>query len=76
MSPTLNRTLEIQQFERSDMIEICDGIIFDLYMGLPHVELYMGLPHVELYMGLSHVELYMGLPHVELYMGLPHVELS
>ena len=32
LSPALNRSSEIQCFERSDTIEICDG---DFYAGLP-----------------------------------------
>ena len=37
MSPTLNRSSTIQQFEYSDGIEICNGIIFDFYTGLPRI---------------------------------------
>ena len=44
MSPALNGSLAIQCFEGSDAIEIRDGITFDFYMRLPHVEtLYMHL---------------------------------
>ena len=39
MSPALNGSLAIQRFERSDAIEIRDGITFDFYTGLPHVNL-------------------------------------
>ena len=33
----LNRSSAIQHFERSDAIEIRDGITFDFYMELPHI---------------------------------------
>ena len=38
MSPALNGSSAIR-FEGSDAIEICDGITFDFYMGLPHMYL-------------------------------------
>ena len=37
MSPALNRSSAIWRFEGSDAIEICGGIIFDFYTGLPHM---------------------------------------
>ena len=37
MSPTLNGSLEILCFERSDAIEICEGIMFVFYSGLPRM---------------------------------------
>ena len=37
MSPTLKGSSAIQCFEHSDAIEICDGIIFNFYTGLPHI---------------------------------------
>ena len=37
LSPALNRSSEIQRFERSDAIEICNGIISDFYTKLPHM---------------------------------------
>ena len=37
MSPALNGSLAIQRFERSDAIEIRDGITFDFYTGLSHI---------------------------------------
>ena len=37
MSSALNGSSVIQCFERSDAIEICDGITFDFYTGLPHI---------------------------------------
>ena len=37
MSPALNGSSAIRRFERSDAIEIHDGITFDFYMGLPHI---------------------------------------
>ena len=38
LSPALNGRSEIRRFERSDAIEICNGIIFDFYTGLPRVD--------------------------------------
>ena len=37
LSPALNGSSEIRRFERGDTIEICNGIIFDFYTGLPHI---------------------------------------
>ena len=37
MSPALNGSSAIRCFKGSDVIEICDRITFDLYMGLPHI---------------------------------------
>ena len=39
MSPALNRSSAIRRFERSDAIEIRDGITFDFYTGLPQMPL-------------------------------------
>ena len=36
MSSALNGSSAIRHFEGSDVIEICDGITFDFYTGLPH----------------------------------------
>ena len=37
MSPALNGSTALQHFERGDMVEIRNGIMFDFYPGLPHV---------------------------------------
>ena len=37
MSPTLKGSSAIRHFERSDVIEIRDGITSDFYTGLPHI---------------------------------------
>ena len=37
MSPTVDGSSVIQHFKRSDAVEICDGITFDFYTGLPHM---------------------------------------
>ena len=37
MSPTLSRSSAIRRFKHSNAIEICDGIPFDFYTGLPHM---------------------------------------
>ena len=37
MSPALNGSSVLQCFERSNTVEICNGITFDFYPGLPHV---------------------------------------
>ena len=39
MSPALTRSSAIQRFEGSNAFEIHNGITFDFYTGLPHVEL-------------------------------------
>ena len=39
MNPALNRSSAIQHFKHTDVIEICDGIIFDFYTGLPHLSI-------------------------------------
>ena len=36
MSPALSGSSAIQCFKHSNAIEICDGISFDFYTGLPH----------------------------------------
>ena len=38
MSPALNGSSAIRRFECSNVIEIRDGITFDFYMGLPHLD--------------------------------------
>ena len=37
MSPGLNGSSAIRRFEHNDAIEIRDGITFDFYTGLPHM---------------------------------------
>ena len=37
MSPGLNGSSVIWHFEGSDVIEICNGITFEFYTGLPHI---------------------------------------
>ena len=37
MSPALNGSSALQRFKRSNASEICNGIMFDFYPGLPHV---------------------------------------
>jgi len=37
MSPALNRSSVLQPFERSNVVEIRNGIMFDFYLRLPHV---------------------------------------
>ena len=37
MSPALNISSALQLFERSNAIEIRNGIMFDFYPGLPHM---------------------------------------
>ena len=37
MSPALTESSAIRRFERSDVIKIRKGIIFDFYTGLPHM---------------------------------------
>ena len=55
MSPTLNGSLEIQRFERIDVIEIRNGIMFDFYTELPHIHVHVHViatkPKVQLIKG-------------------------
>ena len=37
MSPTVNGSSALQRFERSNAIEIRNGIMFNFYPGLPHI---------------------------------------
>ena len=37
MSPALNGSSALQRFERSNAIELRNGILFDFYPGLPHI---------------------------------------
>ena len=37
MSPTLNGRSVLQHFERGNVIEMRNRIIFDFYPGLPHI---------------------------------------
>ena len=37
MSSALNESSAIRRFEGTDTIEICDGITFNFYTGLPHI---------------------------------------
>ena len=37
VSPTLCKSLVTRHFKCDDVIRICGGVIFDSYMGLPHV---------------------------------------
>ena len=37
MSPTLNGSSALEHFERGNVIEIRNGIIFDFCPGLPHI---------------------------------------
>ena len=39
MSPTLNGSSALQCFERNNVIEIRNGIMFDFYPGLPHMHI-------------------------------------
>ena len=39
MSPALNGSSAIRRFERSDAIEILNGITFDFYTGLSHISM-------------------------------------
>ena len=47
MSPALNGSSALQRFERSNAIEIRNGIMFDFYPGLPHMLLHIMYCSVE-----------------------------
>ena len=51
MSPTFNGSSALQHFERGNAVKICNGIMFDFYLGLPHmyVCMYVGM-YVRMYM--------------------------
>ena len=58
MSPALNGSSAIRCFERSDAIEIRDGITFDFYTGLPHMvnlTVNFSLTHGSMNMGFATV---------------------
>ena len=38
MRPTFNGSTAIQRFECSDVVEICNGTMFDFYLVLPHLK--------------------------------------
>ena len=42
MNSTLNEneSTALQRFERSNTVDICNGIMFDFYLGLPHVHMF------------------------------------
>ena len=46
MSPAPSESLALQHVKLGDVLEICDGIIFDFYMypGLPHTYMAASLP--------------------------------
>ena len=37
MSPALNGSTALQRFKYSNAVEICNGITFNFYLGLPHL---------------------------------------
>ena len=37
LSPAFNENSALLRFKRSNAVEIHNGIMFDLYIGLPHV---------------------------------------
>ena len=37
MSPTRNSSTVLQHFENGNVIKICNRIMFNFYMGLPHM---------------------------------------
>ena len=47
MSPDLNRSFALQRFERGNAVELRNGILFNLYPGLPHITSIPGSPHPE-----------------------------
>ena len=46
MSPALNGSSAIRQFEGSNAVQIRDGITFNFYTGLPHMYLFVVLSNV------------------------------
>ena len=37
MNPALNRSTALQRFKRGNVVKIHNGLMFDLYPGLPHI---------------------------------------
>ena len=46
MSPALNGSSAIRHFKGSNAIEMCDGITFNFYTGLPHLRQSLESPDV------------------------------
>ena len=40
MNSALNESTALQCFERSNTVDIRNGIMFDFYMGLPHAHMF------------------------------------
>ena len=50
MSPTYNRSFAfIQHFENGNVIEMHNRIMFNFYLGLPHVVIVVPATHIDLY---------------------------
>ena len=49
MSPALNGNSALLRFERSNTVEIRNGIMFDFYPGLPHIPNSIDLMHLFTY---------------------------
>ena len=47
MSPALYGSSAIRRFKDRDAIEICDGITFNFYMGLPHMYILITSLHLK-----------------------------
>ena len=40
MSSALNGSIALQRFERGNTVKMCDRIMFDFYLGLPHMSMH------------------------------------
>ena len=41
MSPALNGSFALECFKRGNAIKVCNRIMFDFYLGLPHIHIYI-----------------------------------
>ena len=62
LSPALNGSSEIRCFERSDAIEIHDGIIFNFDTGLPHMYHWCLCKHVYTHIHITNTLLFLNRP--------------
>ena len=57
MSPSLNGSFALQRFECGNMVQLCNGIMYDFYPGLPHIadKLCNGIMYDMICVGLPHI---------------------
>ena len=65
MSPTLNRSFALEQFEHSNVSKIRNRIMFGVHLGLPHMIYDREFSHVMAALVLT--------PHTDTYVYCTHV---